>query len=68
MLVRIRITVFVGILKVNDLDPVSYPGPDPLVRDIDPRIQIRIYTKMFMDPQHFQKHMYPTELDLSRQH
>ncbi len=38
--------LFVGILKVNDPDP--HPDPDPLVRGMDPLIQIRIriHTKM----------------------
>ncbi len=31
---------FVGILKVND------ENPDPLVKGMDPRIRIRIHTKM----------------------
>ncbi len=45
--------VFDGILKVSDensriqiQDPDSDPNPDPLVRGMDPRIQIRIHTKM----------------------
>ncbi len=46
---------FVGILKVNDensririqdQDPYPNPDPDPLVRGMDPRIRIRIHTKM----------------------
>jgi len=28
------------------------PGPDPLVRGMDPRIRIRIHPKNIMDPQH----------------
>ncbi len=31
-------------MKVNDENP--HPDPDPLVRGIDPRIRIRIHTKM----------------------
>jgi hypothetical protein len=46
---------FSGILKFNDensririqdLDPDPEPNPDPLVRGMDPRIRIRIHTKM----------------------
>ncbi len=44
---------FVGILKVYDeksririQDPDPNPDPDPLVRGMDPRIRIRIHTKM----------------------
>ncbi len=45
--------VFIGILKVNDensririQDPDPNPYPDPLVRGMDPQIQIRIHTEM----------------------
>jgi hypothetical protein len=42
---------FVGILKVNDENSririrIQDPDPDPLVRGIDPRIRIRIHSKM----------------------
>ncbi len=37
---------FAGILKVNDENPNPDPNPDPLVRDMDPRIRIRIHPKM----------------------
>jgi hypothetical protein len=43
------ILVFVGILKVNDENSrMRIQDPDPLVRGMDPRIQIRIriHTKM----------------------
>jgi hypothetical protein len=43
----------IGILKVNDeksririQDPDPNPNPDPLVRGMDPRIRIRIHSKM----------------------
>jgi hypothetical protein len=41
--------VFAGILKVNDEISrirIQDPNPDPLVRGMDPRIRIRIHTKM----------------------
>jgi hypothetical protein len=45
--------LFAGILKVNDeniririQDPDPNLDPDPLVRDMDPRIWIRIHPKM----------------------
>ncbi len=38
---------FVGVLKVNDENSrVLIQDPDPLVRGMDPRIRIRIHTKM----------------------
>jgi hypothetical protein len=40
---------FVGLLKVNDekwQDSDPNPDLDPLVRGMDPRIRIRIHTKM----------------------
>jgi hypothetical protein len=44
---------FVGILKVNDeksrirsQDPDPDPNPDPFVRGMDPRIRIRIHSKL----------------------
>ena len=38
---------FVGILKVNDeKSRIRIQDPDPLVRDMDPRIRIRIHSKM----------------------
>ncbi len=46
-----KVTFFAGILKVNDENSrirIQDPDliPDPLVRGMDPRIQIRIHTKM----------------------
>jgi hypothetical protein len=39
--------VFAGILKVNDENSsIRIQDPDTLVRGIDPRIRIRIHTKM----------------------
>jgi hypothetical protein len=45
--------VFAGILQVNDensririYDPDPNPEPDPLVRGMNPRIRIRIHTKI----------------------
>ncbi len=35
------------------LDPELDPDPDPLVRDTDPGIRIRIRTKNVTDPQHW---------------
>jgi hypothetical protein len=38
---------FIGILKVNDeKSRIRIQDPDPLVRDMDPRIRIRIHSKM----------------------
>jgi hypothetical protein len=38
---------FVGILKVNDeKSRIRIQDPDPLVRGMDPRIRIRIHSKM----------------------
>ncbi len=37
---------------------VPDPDPDPLVRGMDPRIQIRIHLKMVMDPQHCYKQKF----------
>ncbi len=39
---RIRIRMFLGLLDPQGPDP----NPDPLVRSMDPRIRIRIHTKM----------------------
>jgi hypothetical protein len=33
-------------IRIQDPDPDLDPNPDPLVRGMDPRIRIRIYTKM----------------------
>ncbi len=39
--------LFAGILKVNDENSrIRIQDPDPLVRGMDPRIQIRIHLKM----------------------
>ncbi len=41
--------IFVGVSKVNDdsfQNPDPNPDPDPLLRGMDPRIRIRIQTKM----------------------
>jgi hypothetical protein len=50
---KIKNLFFVGILKVYDensririQDPDPDPNPDPLVIGMDPRIRIRIHTKM----------------------
>ncbi len=38
---------FAGILKVNDENSrIRIQDPDPLVRGMDPRMRIRIHTKM----------------------